>query len=138
MARAHPNVNFLRALSSELQFASGSEADVLPTLLVYRNGENVQSLVAFAREFRPAGRQDDDDEEEEEDDLDQREVERRITKAKLEQALERWVEPLARLLRGKIELTLPYYLRTSRHGILESATSKSAGASYDDGDDDDA
>lgn len=88
LARAHPNVNFLRALSSELQFASGSEADVLPTVLVYRNGENVQSLVAFAREFRPAGRQDDD--EEEEDDLDQREVERRITKVKLEQVLERW------------------------------------------------
>ena len=135
MARAHPSVNFLRALSSELQFASGSEADVLPTLLVYRNGENVQSLVAFAREFRPAGKQDDDEEEE---DLDQREVEKRITKAKLEQALERWVEPLARLLRGKIELTPPSYLRTSRHGILESVTSKSAGASYDDGDDNDA
>jgi len=111
LARAHPNVNFLRALSSELQFASGSEADVLPTVLVYRNGENVQSLVAFAREFRPAGRQDDD--EEEEDDLDQREVERRITKVKLEQVLE-------------------------RHGILESTNSKSAGANYDDGDDDDA
>jgi hypothetical protein len=45
-----------------LQFATGSEVDVLPTLLVYRNGESVANLVAFHHELRPDGIDSDDEE----------------------------------------------------------------------------
>lgn len=41
----------MRAASTELEFATGDEDDVLPTLLVYRGGESVKTLVALEREF---------------------------------------------------------------------------------------
>ena len=61
LAKAYPLVKFLKARSSELQFATGSEADVLPTLLVYRNGQNLANLVAFHRELRPDGTDSNDE-----------------------------------------------------------------------------
>lgn len=51
LARRYPHTKFLRALSRDLEFAQGDEEDVLPTLLVYRQGEIFKNLVAFDREL---------------------------------------------------------------------------------------
>lgn len=85
LARTYSQVKFLKARSSELQFARGSEADVLPTLLVYRNGESLANLVAFHRELSHANGQDSDDED----------ASASFSQKSVEDALVRWV-PTAR------------------------------------------
>lgn len=54
LARTYPHTKFLRALASELEFAVGSEREVLPTLLVYKDGDVSEALVGFDRELRDA------------------------------------------------------------------------------------
>lgn len=52
LARAYPRTKFLRALSEELEFATGDEEEVLPTLLIYRNSQVFKTLVAFDKDVR--------------------------------------------------------------------------------------
>jgi len=60
LARRYPHTKFLRALSQDLEFAQGDEEDVLPTLLVYRQGDIFKNLVAFDRELTSSEGQDED------------------------------------------------------------------------------
>lgn len=62
LARRYPYTKFLRARSRDLDFARGDEEDVLPTLLVYRQGEVANNLVAFDRELTIADGGDEEDE----------------------------------------------------------------------------
>lgn len=62
LARRYPHTKFLRALSQDLEFAQGDEEDVLPTLLVYRQGDMFKNLVAFDRELTTLNGQDEEDE----------------------------------------------------------------------------
>ncbi|KAK4057236.1 hypothetical protein OIO90_001731 [Microbotryomycetes sp. JL221] len=45
IARGYPRTKFLRALASEVEFATDDEEDTLPTVLVYRGGELETTLV---------------------------------------------------------------------------------------------
>lgn len=63
LARRYPHTKFLRALSRDLEFAQGDEEDVLPTLLVYRQGDMFKNLVAFDREVIAVQGQDDEEDE---------------------------------------------------------------------------
>ncbi|KAK4048240.1 hypothetical protein OIV83_004945 [Microbotryomycetes sp. JL201] len=45
IARGYPQTKFLRALASEVEFATDVEEDTLPTMLVYRAGELETSLI---------------------------------------------------------------------------------------------
>lgn len=62
LARRYPYTKFLRAQSRDLEFAQGDEEDVLPTILVYRQGEVVCNLVAFDREMAASAGRDESDE----------------------------------------------------------------------------
>ncbi|KAM0789323.1 hypothetical protein ACM66B_000159 [Microbotryomycetes sp. NB124-2] len=45
IARGYPRTKFLRALASEVEFATDVEEDTLPTMLVYRGGDLETSLI---------------------------------------------------------------------------------------------
>ena len=62
LARKYPYTKFIRTLAVDLEFATGDEDDVLPTILVYRGGESVKTLIAVDRELNADAGLDEDDE----------------------------------------------------------------------------
>lgn len=113
LARRYPHTKFLRALSRDLEFAQGDEEDVLPTLLVYRQGDMFKNLVAFDRELSTWEGQDEDDEVES----------GRISRDSVEAALVRYAFAYC-YISAYIVLSRISNLR--RHGVLQKHAAVSA------------
>lgn len=126
LARRYPHTKFLRALSRDLEFAQGDEEDVLPTLLVYRQGDMFKNLVAFDREVAVSQGRDEED-----DEVDSSS----ISRDHVEQALIRYVEEysLISCQKGNVPEVLGMIYR---HGVLSAHAAVQADSAPEDDDSD--